>query len=295
LKNWATASAPLVAGNAFTYHVASQYGPVTPSTTYNAAQVADNMGSCCDKLAYVQAAKHLLVSATSQATGPWSKQFSITLSNPMNVQEIMGISTVQLTNLQLDPNIPFAMTDIQVIVNGDAYTYEETFLGFVDPSGPPYGNTVNPGSSSNYIIDLILPSSGAVLSARAIILPQFPMFANVPLYCLPINIGAGPGDPPIIFDVTTESRNRFIQPGAEMHGSKETLKVYPNPGKHAISVQLPVPNGILRIEDMAGKTIRSESVGNTSLIRLKDLQPGFYLVRYTDPAGKSWIARLLVQ
>lgn len=102
---------------------------------------------------------------------------------------------------------------------------------------------------------------------------------------------------PIILDVTTENRNRFIQPGAETQQiGGDLLKVFPNPAKGQVNVVLPgiASIGEIRVEDMAGKLVHRQMNNGAYIVTINGLRSGMYVVRFIASDGKQYRSKLVV-
>jgi hypothetical protein len=74
----------------------------------------------------------------------------------------------------------------------------------------------------------------------------------------------------------------------EMSRNKE-LKVFPNPVREELSVQLPAPSGTVEIKvlDMMGRTVKSiQSAGIEHTISTRELDSGPYLLIIQDQKQK---------
>jgi hypothetical protein len=292
LKNWTSGSAPLVAGDMFTYHAATQAGPVNAGFTYNAAMVKDNMGSCCESIPYVEIPAMALDDYSRQILSPLSQRFVVTLSNTKNIPEILAINSISFTNLQLNGSLPFSMSDFSVSVNGTPFVLDPIFEIF-NGNGTA-GIVVSPGNTATFTIDVSYPSNGVVLGARTTILPALPIFNGLPISCRPVELGGGPGSPPIIYDNTTESR---FPATLAKEDQVMALKVFPNPGNEIVTVIVPAGarGSVLRVDDMAGKTVEEIRNLSSSVIQLKSLRSGAYIVRLILPNGKTLSSKLIIQ
>jgi hypothetical protein len=253
LKNWVSGSAPLEAGDLFAYHASTQNGPVNANTTYNPARVADNMGSCCESIPYIEIPALSVADYSSIVISPLTRRFMITLSNPKNITEVLAINSVNFSNLQLNGALPLTMSDITVTVNGTSFLHDFISDGF---SGMGAGGiSVPAGGTAVFNVDVTYPANGVVLGAITTIIPALPLFDGLPILCRPVELGGGPGKPPIIFDNTTEARTPFTAISPESH---TTIKVFPNPSNGLVTVMIPPTSkgGSLRVEDLNGRLVR---------------------------------------
>jgi hypothetical protein len=71
--------------------------------------------------------------------------------------------------------------------------------------------------------------------------------------------------------------------------------VYPNPGRGITNVTLPVMADVI-VEDGSGRTVQQVSKAKAGILQLKNLKPGFYIIKIrTAETHNLIIKKLTVQ
>lgn len=299
LRNWQSGGQPLNPGNVFLFRTAIQKGPSSANFQYDPARVSDNMGSCCRRLMFNGLPAVSRTFANSYNAAQRKLTIEATVQNTTNVPEYIQLAGIVFPVINGNPSDPnsFNGDDLQVVINGMPQSYNPGNNVAYDVPGRV---TVAPGAAVSYTIEITIPAGSSVNSYQ-INTSFLSYFEYLGYRCtgLPSLLGGGGGGNPIILDVTTESRNRLItQQEQNPLQDADAFRVFPNPSRGDAMVLLPAgtaSQGVIRIEDMSGKLIRTIQTGTNRQVRINGLRPGFYLVRYTsDGKGTSYVSRLVV-